>query len=298
MPVQERTKALHAFDTSLEEDLKALSALFRQQGIGHRIFERQGRQVVEVYDAAHLPHVLRVYEAFRSGDVQLSLEPIPRGAQKDRPLTQVARELPIFTLVACCAIGLFPVAMNYLGMGDTLTLLSYMPQTEFAYRDPVNAVWLNLQTGELWRLVTPIFLHFSVAHIAFNLAMLYEFGRRLEVSIAPVIYLAAILFIATVSNTAQFLVISHASFGGLSGVVYGLFGALVVLGRRYPESALLRLQDGFILVLLVILVLFSSGITERFGLNIANTAHWGGFFSGLLFGALVPIRDPGEASRE
>lgn len=283
---------MHAFDTSLDEDLKALSALFWQQNIAHRIYESGGRQVVELADPSHLDYVRDAYQQFRSGQLQLTLTPraTVEGARSRHPLRRIAQTLPIFTTIACIAIILFPVAANYFGMGRWLNSLSFMGQTEFTYRAPLDALSASLRSGQLWRLVTPVFLHFSFVHIGFNLAMMYEFGRRLEASIAPGVLLVGVMVMAIVSNTAQFFAISHASFGGLSGVVYGLFGALVVLGRRFPEAELLRLQDPFIVIMLVFLVAFSTGVTESFGLNIANTAHWSGFAVGVAFGACVSIR--------
>jgi len=280
---------LQAIDAGLDEDLSALSALFWQQGIAHRIYEHQGRQVLELKDDTHLTHVRACYRQLCEGSLVPKRQPARRlsGAY---PWRQTLRELPIFSIIACIAIAGFPIAANYLGMGRWFSVLTFTAPANVIFSDPWTAMLATLQANEWWRLITPVFLHFSLIHIGFNLAIMYEFGRRLESSIAAGYYLLALLLIAALSNAAQFLAAGHASFGGLSGVVYGLFGALVVLGMRFPNSTELRLQNSFIVMILGFLVLFSSGVTEQFGLNIANTAHWAGFIIGLAFGACVPVR--------
>lgn len=281
---------MDAFDADLDEDLSALSGLFRQQGIAHRIFERGGRQVLELPDATHLEQVRASYQQLRDGTLKLELKRAPQQQSSAQAVLSIAWRFPIFFALTLTAICLYPVGPGYLGMGGLMKWLSFTTPANVLFNEPVAQLVATVQAGQLWRLITPVFLHFSLAHIGFNLAMMYEFGRRLEAVLTPGLYLLAILLIAVVSNTAQFLVAGHAFFGGLSGVVYGLFGALVVLGVRFPDVAMLQLKKPFIIMIVLFLVLFSTGITERFGLNIANSAHWGGFAVGLAFGALAPLR--------
>lgn len=288
-PKHSEYTTLHAIEAGLDEDLSALSAMFWQQGIAHRIYERQGRQVLELKDETHLAHVRSCYQKLREGSLVLKLER-SKPSTDQHALLRTFRELPIFSVVAGIAIVAFPIALNYLGMGRWFTALSFATPANVIFSDPWAVLLATLQANEWWRLITPAFLHFSLIHIGFNLAIMYEFGRRLEPSIAAIYYLPALLAMAAISNAAQFLVVGHASFGGLSGVVYGLFGALVVLGLRYPQSPELRLRSSFIIMIFAFLVLFSTGVTEQFGLNIANTAHWAGFVVGVAFGACVPVR--------
>ena len=74
-------------------------------------------------------------------------------------------------------------------------------------------------------------------------------------------------------------------FGGLSGVAYGLLGFVLVMGRLVADRPAWRLPAGLSGSLLFFLVLFSTGITEGFGLFVANSAHWFGLLAGALIAA-------------
>jgi GlpG protein len=96
--------------------------------------------------------------------------------------------------------------------------------------------------------------------------------------------------IAVSSNVAQFVVSKNPLFGGLSGVAYGLF-AYVAVRSRFDSAPEWRVNPSFSVMVVVTLVLMSSGVTELFGLYIANTAHWVGLALGGLVAALWrPIR--------
>jgi len=92
------------------------------------------------------------------------------------------------------------------------------------------------------------------------------------------------LGIAIVSDVAQFGATRAPLFGGLSGVAYGLFAYVAVRGRldRDPTWSV---NPSFSIAVIAILLLMSSGVTEAFGLYIANTAHW----VGLSLGAVTAL---------
>jgi GlpG protein len=145
--------------------------------------------------------------------------------------------------------------------------------------------------GELqvWRWFTPILLHFSVLHLAFNCVVVIELGRRVESASGTRGFCVLVLAIGGLSNLGQYAFGGGPLFGGLSGVGYGLLGYLMVRHRLAPQVAAFQLPAGLSLGLLIFLVIFSTGITEPFGLNVANAAHWGGLLVGTL-AALVAGR--------
>ncbi|MFL6112215.1 MAG: rhomboid family intramembrane serine protease, partial [Catenulispora sp.] len=104
---------------------------------------------------------------------------------------------------------------------------------------------------EYWRLVTPIFLHFGIYHILFNMLMLYSLGGQVEIRRGSGRLLFMTLAIAVTSNLAQFylghvnygratglLLRFNPAFGGMSGVVYGLFGYVWMKARFQPDLGL------------------------------------------------------------
>ncbi len=82
-------------------------------------------------------------------------------------------------------------------------------------------LWLR----EPWRLVTPIFLHFGMMHILFNMIMLWQLGIPVERAIGSLRYALLVLAIAIPSNFSEYLWDLHLlnegirQFGGMSGVL-------------------------------------------------------------------------------
>jgi GlpG protein len=110
-----------------------------------------------------------------------------------------------------------------------------------------------------------------------------ELGRRLEHEFGPWRLWQVVLLLGLVSNLGQYAMNPNPVFGGLSGVAYGLLGFVLVMERLVVERPAWHLPPGLSGSLLFFLVLFSTGITEGFGLFVANSAHW----FGLVMGALM-----------
>ncbi len=146
----------------------------------------------------------------------------------------------------------------------------------------------EIQLGEIWRLVTPAFLHFGIFHIAFNLIWIWEFGRLIEDRQGSLILTGLFLAGSISANIAQYLV-GGPVFGGISGVVYAWFGYVWIQGLTNPHFGA-HLHRPVVYLLLGWFLICWTGILELlFGLTIANTAHTAGLGSGLLASFLVTI---------
>jgi GlpG protein len=150
----------------------------------------------------------------------------------------------------------------------------------------VQTYWVDHQW---WRLITPAFLHFGIWHVLFNSMALWELGRRLEFVLPPAVYLVILLVTALAANVVQHLLPGSPIFGGLSGVVFGLFGAIAALYWRAP-SPVLNLPRGLYILALVSLVVLPFVLEKVFAVHVANGAHVGGLLAGLVLGAVLPIR--------
>ncbi|WP_162558426.1 rhomboid family intramembrane serine protease GlpG [Saliniradius amylolyticus] len=139
---------------------------------------------------------------------------------------------------------------------------------------PISAV---LENGELWRLGSPILLHFSPTHLIFNLFWWGLLGQRVERILGRPVLLLVLVLTAFISNYVQYL-LSGANFGGLSGVVYGLMGFVWWCGWLRPQLGLSLDKPlvGFMLIWLVL------GYTDLLWVNVANGAHTAGLISGCL----------------
>ena len=137
--------------------------------------------------------------------------------------------------------------------------------------------------NQWWRLISPMFIHFSFAHLAFNCLWIYILGEKIERVDNSITFLMLIIFSSICSNYLQFLWTGSSLFGGLSGVIYGLIGYCMILemDANYDRY---QLPSGLYLFMIVWLILGFLGILELFGFgSVANFAHLGGLVSGILF---------------
>ena len=142
--------------------------------------------------------------------------------------------------------------------------------------------WPDIQGGEVWRLITPAFLHASLStnplHLVFNMWWLYDLGTLIERRLGSTRFAILVVIIALVSNLAQFLV-RGPNFAGMSGVVYGLFGYAWVRGRLDPTSGF-YLRPDVAFWMMIWFFLCASGFIG----NVANWAHGGGLVAGAALG--------------
>ena len=142
----------------------------------------------------------------------------------------------------------------------------------------------EVMSGQLWRLFTPIIIHFGVLHIAFNMVWLYQLGSAIEQHYSIKRMAILVIIIAVASNLAQFIW-SGPMFGGMSGVVYGLLGYVWAQGKFNPYAAI-GLNQGIAIMMLIWLVICWLGLVG----NIANMAHTVGLVAGILLGLLYTPR--------
>jgi GlpG protein len=141
-----------------------------------------------------------------------------------------------------------------------------------------------MANGEYWRLVTPIFLHFGLFHIAFNGLWLWELGRRIEPLTGSLQMTMSVLLMAIASNLGQYLWGGPSLFGGMSGVVYGLLGYIWIRHKVAPRP-ILAIPKGLLGFMLFWLFLGMSGFMDLFMTgSIANAAHAVGLVTGMLLG--------------
>ena len=169
--------------------------------------------------------------------------------------------------------------------------------------------------GEWWRIVTAMFVHVGILHLATNMWCLWNLALLAEPLMGSVGVIAVYILTGAAGNLLSTLVnwiLYHNAPGGpvfpagagASGAVFGIAGALIVLLKSsrlpVPPSELKKLRKSVIYfaVLNLVLGLSISGgnMFLHSGLNIDNMAHVGGFACGLLFAVpMVPrIGSPRE----
>lgn len=146
----------------------------------------------------------------------------------------------------------------------------------------------EIRHGQIWRLVTPIFLHFGILHILFNMLWLRDLGSIIEARKGTWRFALLVLTIAVVSNIAQFrLSDGGPAFGGMSGVVFGLLGYVWMQGKFNPASQL-HLQPQTVSFMLIWYLLCLTGLVG----HVANVAHTAGALVGIAWGYLAARYQP------
>lgn len=148
----------------------------------------------------------------------------------------------------------------------------------------MDALVGTLASGQVWRLLTPDLLHFSVMHLVFNAVMLWFLGSQIEAIDGRRHIVGLILLTSLAANVPQYL-ISGPLFGGLSGVVYGVLGYVWIANQWYPRF---QFPPALMTVAVIWLLIGFTPLTQALiGANMANAAHLGGLLSGLLYGFVV-----------
>ena len=137
----------------------------------------------------------------------------------------------------------------------------------------------EVRHGEVWRLVTPIFIHFTILHILFNMLWLRDLGSVIEFRHGSLKFTLMILALAISSNVGQFIASGGPFFGGMSGVVFGLFGYIWIRGKFDPNSGFFMPQN-LVFFMIAFFFLCTTGMVGQ----IANTAHGVGLVMGMMMG--------------
>lgn len=267
--------ALEALRVTLSQDLRNFSMFLYESGVRHHISELQGDQVVWVENQAAADQVKEYYLRFLDGNLPLTAKSTQRRVASGKrfqfaPVTLLLIVLSIFGAIATT------VSLNI------SSLFSY-----YSIEPVQQGYLLSAMPGEYWRLFTPVFLHYGILHITFNALWLWELGRRIELQHGSVPLLLLTLALGVASNVAQVWYTPGQLFGGMSGVIYGYLGYVVVWQRLAPTPAF-ALPKGIVIFMLAWLFICMAGFTELLGLGaIANAAHVGGLLMGVLVSALT-----------
>ena len=143
--------------------------------------------------------------------------------------------------------------------------------------------YVNVKSGEVYRLVTSMFLHGNSIHLFFNMYALYVIGPEIERYYGPFKFLIIYLLSGVIGSLFSAVLITSPSIGA-SGAIFGLFGALLYFGFNYRATL-----DGYLkgqIIPLILINLLVGLIVPR--IDIA--AHIGGLIGGLLISLMVGIK--------
>ena len=288
-----------------EDEAQRLSDHLIAQGMTTRVLREGDGWALWVHHEDHVPRAREELEAFRQnpGDprfqnaAEAAREVRRQAEQLDRRYRKNVRDLsgrwdrtnfkarPL--TVALIAVSVVVFLLTSFGGELGAEVLDWLSFTSFTRDEHGVRHSRGLQDilhGQVWRLVTPIFLHFHILHILFNMWWTRDLGTLIEYRRGTKV-LAALVFLAAIaSNCGEFAYEVQTQplpsrFGGMSGVVYALFGYVWMRGRRDPTSGMMLHPRTVQMMLLWLVICFTGMIGP-----VANVAHVVGLVVGVLFG--------------
>ncbi|WOX04440.1 rhomboid family intramembrane serine protease [Microbulbifer pacificus] len=313
----------------LQQDLSALAAFIQRHQLPLRISEENNRQRVASLAPQLVQPMQQLLERWQAGEVDLAQLTVhvydetpaqPQqedsisaqaeatagaGVDEKTPETSTAgessqeislavipqwplRQTPVcLLLIALCFLGWL---LQRWGL-DSGLIISPQISGDFSVSD--SSLVKHIEAGEYWRLWTPAIVHFSLPHALFNSLGVWIVGRSMEARAGSLLFALLVLLVAPCANFLQFIWSPEIKFGGMSGVVYGLVGAVFVIQRWQPSWN--DVPRSVIWLMIIWLVLCAIGVIEKiFSVGIANAAHIGGFAAGLLLGLLFCVAGGGR----
>ncbi len=274
----------------LDTDLSPLIHMLNAKGIAHRVTEQNGQQHLLLAEGQDVAQVKALLLAFERGQLShdSSFEHLPQQSQigsiHSKPVNNslMSSSLSLIYRAPVTVLLIILGVIGWLGYSHASDALFYalLFVSESANRQAILSPW---ESQQWWRLMAPVFLHFSWWHIALNGLAMLQVGSAVERSLKWPFYLAFCIVTGVVGNIAQYYIAPESPvFGGLSGIVFALFAFNAVLQWKLPEQAL-KLPIGFYLFSLIWL---ASGFTPVFAFlfdaQMGNGAHLGGAIAGAL----------------
>lgn len=152
----------------------------------------------------------------------------------------------------------------------------------------------KIKEGQIWRLLTPIFLHYDIFHLFFNMIWLIVLGKQIEQRLGAGRYILFIVVTGIISNTLQYLM-TGPNFIGFSGVLCAMITFVWIRQKKAAWEGYQLQSSTFIFIMAFIIAMFGiqliSFFTEIYTQNsfspgIANMAHLSGALMGLILGRL------------
>lgn len=179
-------------------------------------------------------------------------------------------------------IRLYPIVSIIIAIHLVLYLFTIMPFfPHYWFIETFSGVNLYIMQGELWRLITPTFMHDGFVHMFFNSFSLLLFGPPLERMLGSMKFLAVYLASGILANIATLLIepLTYTHVGS-SGAIFGIFGFYLSI-MMFRKNSLSRQNSQIILTLCAI-----SLIMTFIEPNINITGHIFGLIGGFLLGAI------------
>jgi rhomboid protease GluP len=178
-----------------------------------------------------------------------------------------------------------------IGINVVVYIAMVVTSTQLSFDNPTVLRWganfaLLTASGEWWRMLTAMFLHGNVVHIAVNMWALLSLGSTAEIFYGRKNFLI-IYFLSGLAGSAGTMLWNPVSISvGASGAIFGVAGALAALVyfKKLPvDRATLKRAVGSIGGMILVNLFLGATIPI-----IDNSAHVGGLLAGTILGFALP----------
>lgn len=187
-----------------------------------------------------------------------------------------AKKNPLITyiIMLLCVILFFGMYIFGNGSEDISTLLLFGANVD-----------VLVKNGQIYRLITSMFLHIGIFHLICNMYALYIIGPQVESFFGKLKFLFIYLISGISGSILSIAFSTNTVSAGASGAIFGLLGAMLYFGYHYRSylGNVLRSQIVPIIVMNLILGFALTGVD--------NAAHIGGLVGGVLAASAVRIND-------
>ena len=184
-----------------------------------------------------------------------------------------------------------PTVVTYglIGVTVFVYILQMLSVAVFGYATPYQMDWLEffgarinsaIRAGDVWRFITPAFLHGSLAHIFFNMYALLSIGGLLERHYGYIRFITLYFLAAFSGNVFSFLFTGENGYSvGASTAVFGLIGAELIFFYQNRELFGSYAKQAISNTVFIIAINLFIGLNP----NIDNWGHIGGLLGGAMF---------------
>lgn len=278
---------IKVFAVPISEDLTEFTQFLWRHEIPHRVIEtHENTQELWVAPTVSAEKIEQLYGLWKQGKDLAQIEVVQHSNNRQaEPGFAAIAKMAWFSSLLIFTSGMLSFLISF---GENFDLLRYLTITDLLLSNGhiySTGILTTLTSFELWRFISPIFLHFGAAHIIFNVLWVWVVGTKIEIIQGRWTMIGLVLFSGIVSNLAQYWE-TGPMFGGLSGVVFALLGYAWLWDKLNHQNKI-GIPPAMMGFMLFWLALGYTGVLTSLGFgSIANTAHLIGLLAGLLF---VPI---------
>jgi rhomboid protease GluP len=193
----------------------------------------------------------------------------------------------------------FPVTNVLVGLNVLVYVLMMLSASPPFHLDTEQVLRWGADYGPLtlttqpWRLLTAMFVHGGLLHIATNMWCLWNLGRMAENIFGRFTFLLVYLFTGVAASLLSVMLHPNQVSVGASGAIFGVAGALITalyLGKLPIPKLHLKMTLNSLVIFALVNLAIGASVPM-----IDNTGHIGGLIAGLVVGALLAPSLTGDA---